>query len=164
VKSVEEVRQLMVIYGAGFVAVFVLFCAPSCSCVEAGGRAGPIGQRTIRHASVAIRNGLSASVGLVSIGLALLLPARLAGIAGFSYCLLGVVHTLCGRRVRRTRTRMATVARAIHGRAEALPHVLLATHGRADALPHVLLATHGRVEACPTDCWRVDVLCMSQNR
>jgi hypothetical protein len=110
VQSAEEVRKLMVIYGAGFVAVFVLFALLHARALKQAATLGLSDSERFDTRSVAIRHCLSAGVGLVSIGLALLLPARLAGIAGFSYCLLGIVHTVWGRQVRRNRRRMAMIA------------------------------------------------------
>jgi hypothetical protein len=109
-QSAEEVRELMVIYGAGFIAVFVLFALLHARALKRADALALSDRERFDTRSAAIRHCLSASVGVVSIGLALALPARLAGLAGFSYSLLGIVHTIWGRSVRRKRSRIATIA------------------------------------------------------
>jgi uncharacterized membrane protein len=101
VESAEEVRQLMLIYGIGFVAVFVLFGLLYLRALrQADVLALSAPERAATRSSL-VEHALSASVGVLSILLALVLPDRLMGVSGLAYMLLGPVHTIRGSRQRR---------------------------------------------------------------
>ncbi len=100
----EDSPLLLVIYGCGFAAIFALYAALyfhayrrrselSMSVLEAA-----LTRNEIR------RNGLMVGLGLVSVSMAELLPARLAGLAGYAYFGTGIIeawHGVAAGRLRR---------------------------------------------------------------
>jgi hypothetical protein len=106
----------MVIYGLGFAAVFGVFAFLYLYAYK---------QRTAldlneleihrtRHSL--IDNCCIAAIGLISAGAALLLPVRLAGLAGYVYFAIGIYEwsagALLGKRERQIQERMAATAKA----------------------------------------------------
>lgn len=105
--TLEQSRTLLVVYGLGFAAVFTIF---GLMYRHAAGRAGILGltAEALRDTkAIARAHALSTAVGLVSVGLALILPLERIGLAGFFYAMLGPLHAtngyLTGRRRRAVR-------------------------------------------------------------
>ena len=95
-RSQGEVTELMLLYGVGFAAVYLLMAALYCNAwrqrdsLELNGI-----ERLITMASVVDAVGI-AGVGLLSCALSLLLPARYTGDAGYIYFLIGPWKTVTG--------------------------------------------------------------------
>ena len=90
--TLDESRFLLVTYGLGFAAVFAIFALMY---RHASSRAGTLGLSAVsaRETRVIARaHALSMSVGVVSVGLALVLPPAWLGVAGFLYAGLGPLH------------------------------------------------------------------------
>lgn len=118
--TARSVRLVFVVYGLGFVVLFLLFAA--------------LYWRALRHrtalqltdletfdARAAIREHLvNVSVGLCSIAAALLLPERQVGLAGFLYVVLGPAHSIngsiSGRRRRVLEQSQKTTGTVTHNR------------------------------------------------
>ena len=91
-----EARTLFVVYGAGVIAVFSMLALLY---VHAYRRRGPLGLdrlETFDTRSSITRNLLAAGVGAVSILVALSVPERMVGLAGYAYFLFGPVFGLHG--------------------------------------------------------------------
>jgi len=91
-----EARKLFVVYGGGVIAVFSMLALLY---VHAYRRRGPLGLNrveTFETRSSIWRNLLAAGVGAVSIALALTVPERLIGLAGYVYFLFGPVFAAHG--------------------------------------------------------------------
>ncbi len=92
----DQVGDLFVIYGAGFMAVFLIlalmnlraYALRDCLNLDAL-------ERLMTRAEIARCLGI-AGVGLLSIILALVIPGGAAGLAGVAYFLIGVVEFLVG--------------------------------------------------------------------
>jgi len=98
-------QLLMAAYGAGFVVVFALLGLLHRHAMGAARRSGD--ELDLFDARVgATRHFASAAVGLLSIALALVLPARLVGISGWVYAVLGPVHGFVGARAGRAREKL----------------------------------------------------------
>jgi uncharacterized membrane protein len=97
-ESAGEVRQLMLIYGIGFVAVFILFVLLHLRALTLGEslKLSDAERLATRHNLAA--HALSASVGSLSVLLALVLPDRMMGLSGLTYMLMGPVHAVHGAR------------------------------------------------------------------
>jgi uncharacterized membrane protein len=94
-------RTLFVVYGVGFAAVWLVYSALY---HVARGRAAELELDDLERQLVGdelLRNYLLAAVGALSIVAALILPAGLAGLAGFVYCLVGLVEWRHGERTAR---------------------------------------------------------------
>jgi uncharacterized membrane protein len=92
--SVRQVRELMVIYGLGFMAIYLLFAALYLN----GYRQRHLLQlnaleQLLTRSYVAGMAG-SALMGMLSCVAAMLLPERLIGLAGWVYVLLGPMHRI----------------------------------------------------------------------
>ncbi len=91
-------RLLLVVYGLGFAAVFAIFALMY---RHGAGRARAQGRdpgETRQSLDIAMAHTLSMGVGLVSVGMALVLPLERAGLAGFLYVVLGPLHAWHGIR------------------------------------------------------------------
>jgi uncharacterized membrane protein len=104
----RQVRALMIIYGAGFVAVFILFTLLHFRALYRADALELTALERYDTRSLIAEHALSVGVGVLSIALAFLLPARLLGISGFAYALLGPVHAGYGAWNGRRRRRVAT--------------------------------------------------------
>jgi uncharacterized membrane protein len=91
-----EARTLFVVYGAGVIAVFSMLALLYAHALR---RRGPLGLNKVEvfdtRASIS-RNLLAAGVGAVSIALALVVPERVIGLAGYAYFLFGPVFAVHG--------------------------------------------------------------------
>jgi uncharacterized membrane protein len=95
-ESVDQSRTLLLVYGAGFVAVFGLLASMY---GHARRRSDVLALSALerRYAGVTARaHLLSAFVGVVSMALTWLLPPRWLGFAGLVYALLGPLHAAHG--------------------------------------------------------------------
>lgn len=96
--TLEQSRQLLVIYGLGFAAMFAIFALMY---RHAGARAGALGltpDALAQTRSIAAAHTLSMGVGLGSVALAVVLPREQAAFAGFFYVVLGPLHAWHGYR------------------------------------------------------------------
>lgn len=94
--TVERSADLLLIYGLGFVAVFLVFTLLHWRAYVVAGTLG-LSAADRRRAWIGMRTHLlSVSVGVLSIGLVFILPARLTGLAGFIYATLGPLHAAHG--------------------------------------------------------------------
>jgi hypothetical protein len=99
--TVERSAQLLVIYGLGFIAVFTVFALLHWRAYAASQSLG-LSLSDKQKAWIGMRTHLlSVSVGVASIAMVLVLPARLSGLAGFVYTALGPLHAIHGRRSHR---------------------------------------------------------------
>ena len=92
----RQIPELMIIYGLGFTAVFVIFallyrharrCADELDLNEV--------ERHDTTSSI-IENSLLAVIGLLSVLLAIVLPANLSGLSGYVYFLIGIAMWVHG--------------------------------------------------------------------
>jgi uncharacterized membrane protein len=91
-----ESRSLLAIYGAGFVAVFSILALMYRRALRMA-ESLHLDAAQRHDAQTMIRfHALSAAVGVTSIALAMVLPPRWVGAAGFSYGLLGPLHAWHG--------------------------------------------------------------------
>ncbi len=108
--SAQEARELMIVYGLGFAAVYLLFAAlyyigwHHRESLELNSL-----ERTLTKIWIADNLGI-ASIGILSVLIACILPARLAGLAGFTYFLIIAFKTIhgsiSGRMERRARAEL----------------------------------------------------------
>ena len=94
--SLEESRLLLIIYGAGFAAVFAIFALMYWHAVRRTPTLSPEERQHSR--GIAQAHALSMAVGLTSVGLAAVLPTSWLGLAGFLYFVLGPLHAWHGIR------------------------------------------------------------------
>jgi uncharacterized membrane protein len=100
----EDSAPLLAIYGCGFATIFALFAALY---LYAYRRRSELGMSALEAAltrNEIVRNGLMASLGVVSVGLAELLPPQRAGLAGPAYFCIGLIefwHGVAAGRLRR---------------------------------------------------------------
>jgi uncharacterized membrane protein len=101
--SAGQVPTLMVIYAAGFAAVFILLSLLYAYTYRSATALGlsPL-QRFETRASIFVY-ATTAAVGVASAGIALLLPPGSAGLAGFAYFLIAVPSVVAGTLVGRRR-------------------------------------------------------------
>jgi uncharacterized membrane protein len=106
IRTSGEMRELMLLYGIGFSAIYLLFAALYANAWHQRRtlHLNPTEQFLTRSSIVEYL--LRASVGLLSIAVALLVPPRLSGIAGMMYVLLAAVGPLHGRWERRRLQRL----------------------------------------------------------
>jgi len=96
--TLDQSRQLLVVYGLGFAAVFAIF---GLMYRHAASRAAQLRLSPgdlARTRAISQAHGLSMAVGLTSVALAAVLPGPLTGLAGFLYVLLGPLHAWHGVR------------------------------------------------------------------
>ena len=100
-----QIPWLFVIYGAGFAAIFVCYALLY---LHAYRKRVELElddlEQAVSRAEIA-RNLVLAGLGGLSAGMALVLPAGLGGLAGYSYALIGVIETWHGVRLGRLRKR-----------------------------------------------------------
>jgi uncharacterized membrane protein len=100
-QSPHELTELMILFGVGFAAIYLLFAALYANALR---RRTHLDLTPLEHA---LTRGyiahaiLSALIGLLSCVVAELLPTHLAGSAGYTYLLLWPTHRLLGRWLKR---------------------------------------------------------------
>jgi hypothetical protein len=111
VVRLEDVTSLMLIYGGGFVAVFVLFALMHLNAYRQR-TALALGDVEIYDTRSAIGSHLlSAAVGVVAMVLAVVMPGWLSGASGFLYAALGPVQAVHATRRQRRRPSVAVATR-----------------------------------------------------
>lgn len=99
-----QVRELFVVYGLGFIAVFALL---ACMNRRAWNLREELElnelERMVTREEIVRCMGI-ASVGVLTIIIALILPLRISGLAGFTFSLIGVVEGVVGARYAAKRT------------------------------------------------------------
>jgi hypothetical protein len=102
VVRVDDVTALMLVYGAGFVAIFAVFALLHVNAYRQ--------RETLALDALAIYNTrtaigshlISVTVGAIAMLLAVVMPGWLSGASGFFYAVLGPAHGIYGsRRIRR---------------------------------------------------------------
>ena len=110
----REMRELMLLYGVGFMAVYLLFTALYWNAWRQRSALAMNAAELLLTKSSLWRNAVMAAVGLVACVAALLAPAGYAGMAGLTYLLLIVVgrvhHALEKRQLRRLSGKLPVVA------------------------------------------------------
>ena len=101
--QISQLPALMAIYSVGFVVLFGTFALLYRHAARAGGARAFTALERFDMETNQRAHLLTAAVGVVSIALALTLPARLAGVSGWMYGVLGPLHALYGRRRGRQR-------------------------------------------------------------
>jgi hypothetical protein len=95
--GVGDVRALMIIYGLGFAAVFLLLALMYANAYRLRTVLGLNAIETFRTKKSLVDNVALCAIGLFSAGLAAAMPSRMAGLAGYMYFLIGIYHWLAGR-------------------------------------------------------------------
>jgi len=93
----EHAPLLLLIYGAGFVAVFAVLALMHWRVLRVAPRIGLDAQLRRRAALSLGSHLISVTIGVLSLLLAVTLPDRVVGLAGLMYALLGPAHALYGR-------------------------------------------------------------------
>lgn len=96
--TMGQSRLLLVVYGVGFAAVFAIFALMYRHGASRARAQERDPKETRQSLDIASAHTLSMCVGLISVGLALVLPLEQAGLAGFLYILLGPLHAWHGVR------------------------------------------------------------------
>jgi len=99
--TTAQLRELMVLYGVGFMSVYLLFAALYWNAWRQRLALALNSVELFLTRSSMIEYLAMASVGVLSIGIATLTPHGYSGVAGFSYILLWPVGQLHGRWERR---------------------------------------------------------------
>lgn len=100
---VGDVRSLMLIYGGGFVAIFLLFALLHLNAYRRR-ESLALDEREVYDTRSALgAHTLSVGIGVLAIILASVLPGWLSGASGFAYGLLGPAHWFFGSWRRRQR-------------------------------------------------------------
>ena len=102
----SQARDLFVIYGAGVIAVFSMFALLYAHALRRRAMLGLDAIETFETRSSIARNLMAAGVGVVSILIALAVPGRLVGLAGYAYFFFGPVFALHGAVAGARRKRM----------------------------------------------------------
>ena len=109
-----DARTLFLVYGAGVVAVFAMLALLYAHALRRREELELDSVEVFHTRSSIGRNFLGAAVGAVSIVVALLVPDRMVGLAGYAYFLFGVafgIHgAIAGRRLRRLEAAAARAA------------------------------------------------------
>jgi hypothetical protein len=95
--DVGDVRTLMIIYGLGFAAVFLLLALMYTNAYRLRGALALDAVETFRTKKSLVDNAAMCGIGLLSAGLAAAMPPRMAGLAGYMYFLIGIYHWIAGR-------------------------------------------------------------------
>jgi uncharacterized membrane protein len=101
----EDSPRLLAIYGCGFATIFALYAALYLYAYRRRSELSLSPLETALTRNEILRNGLMASLGLSSVGLAEFLPSRLAGLAGFMYFCIGLIEAWHGATAGRLRRR-----------------------------------------------------------
>jgi hypothetical protein len=92
-----DVRALMIIYGLGFAAVFLLLALMYANAYRLRALLGLDAVETHRTKKSLTDNVALCAIGLFSAGLAAAMPPRMAGLAGYVYFAIGIYHWVAGR-------------------------------------------------------------------
>jgi uncharacterized membrane protein len=110
----HDMRTIFIVYGSGYAAVFLTFALLYLHAWRQRDQLGLNEIERLRTHHILINHVAMAAVGLGSVLLALALPERRIGLAGYFYLVIGVYFTAAGftfrRRERRMIQRMATSA------------------------------------------------------
>ncbi len=104
---IEDAPLLLAIYGCGFATIFALYAALYFHAYRRRSELSMSALEVALTRNEIVRNGLMTGLGLFCVGLAELVPLRLAGLTGFAYFGTGVIETWHGIAVRRLRRRHA---------------------------------------------------------
>lgn len=104
--SPQDGRLMMWVYGAGFVAVMLVYAMLYWNQYRQRAALALSGQQVFEARTGARTHLLSVAVGLVSIVLALTLPIEWLGIAGVIYALQGPIHWRNGVLIQRERAKL----------------------------------------------------------
>ena len=107
----QQVDDLFVIYGVGFVALFLMFALLHAHAYRCRRELGLDAIEVMETRLEIARAAALAGVGLCSMGIALFAPARYVGLAGWCYVLISVVEFFAGLSRGRGRERLAAAAR-----------------------------------------------------
>ena len=99
-------RLLMVVYSAGFVALFATFMLLHWNALRQRDRIGLQAMEVFDARAGVRRHGISVTIGLLSIGIAVLLPPTYLPAAGLIFFLLGPAHGTYGYMNGRARERL----------------------------------------------------------
>jgi uncharacterized membrane protein len=110
--SAAQAKNLFVVYGTGVIAVFVMLALLYGYALRRREELRLDRVEVFETRSSLVRNLLAASVGAISIVIALVVPARAVGLAGYAYFLFAPVFALHGSIAGRRRRRMAVSAPA----------------------------------------------------
>lgn len=113
IQNTSELRAMTVVYGAGFVAVYGIITAMYANALRqrVGLALDPLETRLTRL--YIWEEGWNAIIGLISCGIALVLPPGKATLATMAYMLIGVHKTIMGRKVGEARRLLARPAEKI---------------------------------------------------
>jgi uncharacterized membrane protein len=103
--SEDGARMVMWVFSAGFVAVFVIFAMLYLNVYRKRNQLALSGEEAFDAWAGARTHGISVSVGLVSVVLALTLPINWVGVAGMIYGLQGPLHWRNGLLIHRARAK-----------------------------------------------------------
>jgi len=95
--NIDDVRRLFVIYGAGYTAVFFVLALLYLHAWRLRERLGLDPSERVKTFRSLIDHVAMSIIGLTSVGLALSLPARLIGVAGYFYFAIPIYFTIVGR-------------------------------------------------------------------
>jgi uncharacterized membrane protein len=96
-ESPDQPSELMLIYGLGYTAIYLLFTALYANGYRQRHLLGLSPLETVLAQGYIAEVAGMACIGVICCLLAVLLPARMAGLAGFSFFLIPVFKTLHGR-------------------------------------------------------------------
>jgi uncharacterized membrane protein len=91
-----QVPTLFVIYGAGVIALYLLLALMYVHAYRKRGELELTPVETFDTRAGIVGHLLAAGIGLVSVALAVILPLRMVGLAGFAYFLFGPVMAIYG--------------------------------------------------------------------
>ena len=93
ISSLDQIQSLMLIYGAGFVAIYLLFYLMYRRAEKSAEKLQLTPEELFETKTVGYINLLCMGIGLLSMLVALVVPLKLIGISGYVYCLIGVAYS-----------------------------------------------------------------------
>lgn len=106
----SQVAELMILYGVGWAAIYVLLALLNQNAVRQGEDLELTQFERASAQMLVYEDASVAAVGLLSCVVAMLLPRGTGGLAGWTYVLIWPVRTIFGRRRRRITGRMKAAA------------------------------------------------------
>ncbi|MEO9209721.1 MAG: TMEM175 family protein [Ginsengibacter sp.] len=94
IMAAEDVRNLMLIYGTGYIFIYLLFLLMYVHAYKKRVELILILPEIFDTKTMIFKNGILIIIGLISIIIALLLPLTQAGLAGLTYFLIGPAFTI----------------------------------------------------------------------